>query len=379
LEAERLRLEVAAATARERPTEPEVVHEPVPEIAQVSEEQTSPHVASADGPGTEHSTVEAPAVGATARAFVESATLRRAARALLALHRGTPDGAALGGLVSKALAALEGSGTVASCDSVVTGDEAMRSAWEAAGLSATEAEQALCEAVKLLAPRGSVTRELKRAGEGDRAAVLQLMVFDQLPDQYGSYADLVMMEDDKSIGSEDLVMVDQSLTKKLGTKEKEAARFARRLEGLPSDDARARSRLQRLREEPMMKEVAALVAADSELTELAGALAPWELQLYQAARKAQLRARPKEDQPEEGTEIIKLEFTIVQLVGSLVVTIALAYFSAQAVKQAVFPNKDLSTQAGDMPLYSLKSDAARPFNGDQRSLDGDLPMYGLRR
>merc|ERR1740121_3595091 len=252
----------------------------------------------------------------------------------------------------------------------------MRSAWEAAGLNSAEAQQALCEAFELLAPQGSVSQELKSPTKMDRAAVLNLMVFDQLPDYYASYGELLMLQDSAGArNEEDKLLVDPSIVEKMTVGEKEAARFAMRLGDLSSEEARTRSRLKRLREEPLMREVSVLVAADAELAELAKALAPWEPQLYGAARRAQLRARPEEDRP-QGTEIIKLnlELTIFQVIGSLVVTAALAFFSAQAVKQAIFPDKGLSAQAGDMPLYSLKSDASRPFNGDRSARIDDLPI-----
>lgn len=289
-------------------------------------------------------------VGAEAMALADSSALRDAANTLLKLRRSAGGDAALEKLVLQGCDALEnGMGDV---DTVLSNANVD---WDAAGISTSEAKQALCGAVDLLTPRGSPQAEVKLQPQPDRAAVLRIMLHDQGPDIYSGYAQVLDLDDQPTTnadGMTDVSIVDPSITQGLTPEIKDAALFSRRLEKIPSEDERTRTRLKRLKEMPLVQQFATAVESNADLAEVANALSPWELRIYNAVREAQLRKRPEEDKQQ--VSMVSLEFSLAQVIGALVVSIALAYVAAQFAKGALNPQQD-GFDNSQVPLYSLSN------------------------
>eukprot|EP00931_Biecheleriopsis_adriatica_P068515 TRINITY_DN42457_c0_g1_i1.p1 TRINITY_DN42457_c0_g1~~TRINITY_DN42457_c0_g1_i1.p1 ORF type:complete len:425 (-),score=113.30 TRINITY_DN42457_c0_g1_i1:34-1308(-) len=289
--------------------------------------------------------------------LVSSTELRGAVTALLRLRRSPGGESKLQALAKRACAVLEEgrSGSLSSvCESLLaeSGGEAE---WQEAGYSLAEAGAPLTALAELLVPQPKGS--LPAAGTAKFAAN-RLITYDQMPDQYKAYGKLLDIEESEgkmpnADGGQDITFMDPGLLTKLGEEERAASRFAGRLE-LVSEQEQLRSRLQRLKELPLARQVLQLAADDSELVELGDALKSEELRLYGAIRKAQLRANPVATENE--VQVINLEFNLAQLIGGLVVAVALAYFTAQGVKSSLGPaGSGSSFGSGDqVPLYSLQ-------------------------
>jgi len=294
--------------------------------------------------------------GPDARAFVGSPVLRRASEALLCLKRKEGGEAALEALVLRACDVLEtGVGDV---DGVV-GGAAM---WEGTGFDPKGVRDSFLEAAELLTPKGSPSKEVKAGGSGDRMAALKMIAFDQLPDLYRTYGELLELSDKEAQskfddGPTDVTFMDPSISADLGEDEKAAARFMRRVDLIASDTERVRARMQRLCDMPLVKEVMSLVTDDADIEELTRALEPLTIRIYNATRTAQLRALPAEEIRSKEVKVLELEFNIFQAIGALVVVIALAFFAAQAVKESLKP-PDSAT-----PFYSLSSNTGQRPSG----------------
>eukprot|EP00929_Paragymnodinium_shiwhaense_P099046 TRINITY_DN6060_c0_g6_i1.p2 TRINITY_DN6060_c0_g6~~TRINITY_DN6060_c0_g6_i1.p2 ORF type:complete len:441 (+),score=164.76 TRINITY_DN6060_c0_g6_i1:130-1452(+) len=284
-----------------------------------------------------------------ARSLVDASAIRQAASRLVELKRSNKD--AFEAFVGRACDAVEtGKGDY---DGVL-GDSGM---WESAGTTKQDAEACFRRAVELLAAKGSASKELGRTSALDRQAVLKMIVYDQLPELYKSYAEVIELKEnpnkDMDEAGQGMTVVDPSLLEGMTDEEKQAASFAKRLEMIPSEQERAKARLARFREQPLARDVTALVAASPELAELGEALRPMENRIYTSAHTAQLRELPEQEIKEKEITTISLEFNIVQLVGGLVVVIALAFFAAQGAKTALDPAQQGGGYA-DIE-YSLKS------------------------
>mmetsp|Transcript_37714 Transcript_37714/g.82863 ORF Transcript_37714/g.82863 Transcript_37714/m.82863 type:complete len:423 (-) Transcript_37714:146-1414(-) len=274
-----------------------------------------------------------------ASALLNSEVVRRATRVALALRRADGGEQALEELVLSACSALEKGGDVRQ----VVGSESQ--ALEKAGVDPEEARQAFEALAELLTPRGNVDNELKRGPQAARAAVLKLMVFDQLPDKYSSYAKLTSVPEQSE--EREMVFMDPEVSG-IGKEAMEGARFAGRLELIGDDSDRVRERFQRLAKMPLAQEVKSLAAQDAELSELSEALKPWQLRLYNATRTAQLRLRP--EKPPD-LQVLTIDFSIEQLIGGFVVFVALIALLCAA--GGAFNPQSSSDYPSQVPLYSL--------------------------
>uniref|UniRef100_A0A7S4UG38 Uncharacterized protein n=1 Tax=Alexandrium monilatum TaxID=311494 RepID=A0A7S4UG38_9DINO len=342
LEAAKLRQEAELWRARSGGEAPPAAAAPVPMSAPVSASPGAAVAPTSTGAGSE--------AQADASALVGSPAVRRACGVLLRLQR-ADGGRALEDLVLRACSELEAGG--GSADAVV-GDGGV---WEGAGVDPAEAREALAALAELLALRGSPVTELKTTRQRDRAAVLKVVIYDQLPETSRAYAKMAGMEQEGSEdGATELTVMDAQL--QISEEERKAVRFLRRLELFPSEADRDQERLRRLREMPLAKEALAQAGADPELAELGAAVAPLETRLYGAVRGAQLRARPKEETDEDRVQVVSLEFNLAQALGALVVIIVLAYGSAQLAKGAFQQRSGYSPD--QMPTYGLQSRGGGP-------------------
>mmetsp|Transcript_99114 Transcript_99114/g.258957 ORF Transcript_99114/g.258957 Transcript_99114/m.258957 type:complete len:465 (-) Transcript_99114:132-1526(-) len=334
-----------------------------PEAAPVASRAPDDNVVTAGGAAALGSPMPSRVVaGEAALALVEDSSVQGAANALLRLLRSADGEASFGYLMNVVVTKLEEASntdyTLQECRKVL-GDASLVEAWNQAGVDVAEAQDAICGAVDLFIVRGSPSSELKSA-RAARATALRLIIHDQLPDLFKGYARFIKLQGSVAQRrNEQEFLIDNSLVQNLKPEEKEAADFGARLENLPSEEARARSGLERFRQMPLMREVSSLLQADPGLSELARAFSPWEVRLYSAAHKVQYKALPEEERKKsDELEVVEIQLGPPQLLGILVVIAALAFFAASGVKNTFFPerNGDTSTRFSQtrMPLYGLK-------------------------
>jgi len=110
-----------------------------------------------------------------------------------------------------------------------------------------------------------------------RAAILEMAMFDRLPECAQEHADLLTSGSDEVLAPPEMI---------------DAARFVKRLENMPGAAACMEARLQRLKSMPMVEELLLRAKADPRWCKLMQATAPWHSRLYTAARKAMLAMAP---------------------------------------------------------------------------------------
>lgn len=236
-------------------------------------------------------------------ALVNSPRVRRAADVLLRLARGPNGKEALAALADRTCAALEsGSAEQASAD--VAEAEAN---WTAAGVPPAEAKAALGDLRALMDPTSGLP-----ATAPDRAALLLALDYDQKPDtcrKYLAILDVADPSEAESQGGMEFSLLDpqaEQLKKELETTPgiRDATRFVKRLELIPSGLEQVRSRLSRLRTMPLVGEAEEIAAKDEDLRELMEAMEPFHLRLYNATRTAQLRTKKGNTVPGDRKSVV---------------------------------------------------------------------------
>jgi len=335
-EAERLRLEAEALRAA---TQAKAALNKLKEGLQAEETEASSGsvaqteskvVASESAPASLSQQLVNEASSTAATALLSSAKLRNAMQALLQ-YKEQPGGAVLlTALAERACSSLQtGEGSL---DSVL-GEDGWSSVEDSDGgiLAAKEVTQ---EVLKFLSPGPDAEKEAKGACSAERRAVLDLIIYDELPDLYAVYGQFLEIEQDqgrKDQYSQEVTLLDPSLTNGLSKEQKEAALFSRRLEKVPSDTQRVQDRLTRLKEYPLAQALAQQVQEDPEWRELVDVLKPMELQIYNATRTAQLRERSPGEYQLGEVGVINLEFTLAEALGAIVVGLAALYIFVQAL------------------------------------------------
>jgi len=223
--------------------------------------------------------------------------------------------------------------------------------------------------------RGKGVKKPEELGKGDklrlaapdRAALMELVLYDRLPEKYKGLAALIELQekiqaqggDTDAEGVRDIQFIDPKATKVVEDPEVRAAvRFFKRLELIPSAGEKNRERLRRLQEMPLARQIAAAAAADSEWAELGRALQeseePLVERLYAAMRGAQMDGVLSED---EKVSVIDVELNLFQILGALVVIAALAFGAANLTKSAL--RQGTPNQASEsLPMYTLKGKGA---------------------
>mmetsp|Transcript_64034 Transcript_64034/g.118976 ORF Transcript_64034/g.118976 Transcript_64034/m.118976 type:complete len:422 (-) Transcript_64034:8-1273(-) len=276
-----------------------------------------------------------------AAVLLASPTVLQSMRALLQYKRQEGGEELLKKLVERACGVLNsGTGSYAE----VLGDA---SAWPEGSSSVQTLAEDL---VALLSAGPEISKE---AEEGkcspERRAVLDLIIYDQLPDAYAAYGQYLELEEEQSKRdqyAQEVTLLDPSLTRGMSEEQKVAAKFARRLEKVPSATQQVRDRLRRLQAVPVVQQMQLLAAEDNEWSELLSILAPMDLQIYNATRTAQLRTRSLSKYQMGEVSVVSLEFTLPQLLGGVAAVLAAVYIIAQAIDSAVPQAREQS-----LPVY----------------------------
>jgi len=197
----------------------------------------------------------------------------------------------------------------------------------------------------------------------DRAACLDLIIYDLMPDTFRGLVPLLEAEDNAGEFDPDrqdvpIVLGDsgEAVDAMKDPRVKDAVRFTKRLTLLTDPDGtslpQAKARLERLRDSPVARQVTSGMKANPALMNLYTLLEPDELRVYAAARARMQGFSPDELAKEEAkaeATVINLEFNIFQLVGAIILIGALAYGAANAGK----PNGGVQPASDSLPMYSL--------------------------
>lgn len=173
--------------------------------------------------------------------------------------------------------------------------------------------------------------------EPDRAAILELASYDQMPEFSQRLAEALR---DPTVDPQSIVANKQM---------REAATFLNSLDKLSAEEE-FEKRFQRLKDFKLVRDLHDAVAASPSWSELMTALRSHDKELYRAERGARQRRRPVVPvSPKQRTKI-EIQINVWALVGLVIVAVTVVCFILGSKPASEAPGHGLS----DLPLFTLK-------------------------